>query len=107
MTFGKEMFEAVLDGRKTVTRRFNCLYYKPGGSYAIQPGRGQVGVAVKRMLVRSVRREMVAWVCDEAEARREGFASVDEFVAYWRRLHKGSWDPTVLVWRIEFEVIDV
>jgi hypothetical protein len=105
MTFGPEMFEAVLDGRKTVTRRLNCPY-QPGRDYAIQPGRGQLGVEGKRMRVLRVRRELLAWACDEAEARREGFRSVEDFVAYWRRMNRGRWDPTALLWRIEFEVID-
>lgn len=103
MIFSGELYEAVLWGRKTVTRRLNCPY-RVGRDYAIVPRRTAPGHPVKRILITGVRREMLAWACDEAEVRREGFGSVDAFVARWRQLNR-VWDPTLMVYRIEFEVI--
>lgn len=70
--------------------------------YAVQPGRGKRSVA--RILVVSVRPEMIGTI-SQAEAEREGFRSVAEFVARWLSLY-GSVAWTDPVWRIEFELVD-
>lgn len=121
MIFRPELVEKVLAGEKTVTRRpvkttvngigratsqmpLNLLApcrYEAGKDYALQPGRGKK--AVGRIRVLDVRREPLAEV-DTADARREGFYGGPEFAAYWSRLY-GSYDPTQLVDRIEFELL--
>lgn len=117
MIFAPDLAEKVLAGRKTVTRRprtgsnpsglpggwvdIPCRY-KPGHTYAVQPGRGKK--AIGRIRVLSVRPE---WMTDltEDEIRREGFASQDEFVAKWLAIYgRGSWLD--IVWRIEFELVN-
>jgi hypothetical protein len=123
--FGPDLLPKVLDGTKTVTRRrAGGRDYMPGRTYAVQPVRGQKGVARIRILdnymVRlgriaattgQVRDESddLAWMdpvdYGDEEARREGFATVDEFVAYWERIH-GSWDPEIWVDRIRFELVE-
>ena len=110
MIFKPELIEKILAGEKTVTRRpvkydpagepLPCRY-EPGRDYALQPGRGKK--AVGRIRVLDVRREPLAEV-DTADARREGFYGGPEFAAYWSKLY-GSYDPTELVDRIEFELL--
>lgn len=103
MIFAPEMLAKVLSGEKTVTRRPNhngeCRY-KPGGVYAVQPGRGQKAVA--RIEIKSVWQEKLTQITN-AEARREGFSDRHEFFAYWRRLY-GSRLPFGTVWRIRFRL---
>jgi len=78
MIFGPAMLEQVLSGTKTVTQR-----YRPGRSYAVQPGRGMRGVG--RGLVTDVRLEALGEITD-AEALLEGFPDASAFLAYWGRL---------------------
>ena len=109
MIFGTEMVEKILEGSKTETRRWHdpskpCRYSPgggPGGSYAVQPGRGKHAVA--RIRVVEVGLEPLGMI-DEEAARREGFAGVEEFRGYWRGLH-GWWNPSVFVWVIRFELV--
>lgn len=117
MIFSPDLAEKVVAGQKTVTRRPRTgsnpsgkpggwsddpCRYKPGQSYAVQPGRGKK--AIGRIRVLSVRPETMTQL-DDDEARLEGFANTSEFVAKWLATYgKGSWLD--IVWRIEFEVCD-
>jgi len=105
MNFKPELCAKVVDGTKTVTRRptnGKPCQYVVWGNYAVCPGQGKHQVA--RMVVLDVRKEPVGAITD-AEAVLEGFAGRDEFVAYWRKLYRGEWDPDLPVWRIEFKLI--
>lgn len=103
MTFRPELAALVMAGAKTQTRRLTrgrrCSY-KVGKTYAVQPGRGKH--AIGRLRVTDVRFQRVGEISD-SDARREGFSSADEFVAYWRGLH-GEWWPDTPVHVISFEV---
>lgn len=122
MIFRQELIDKILAGEKTVTRRpvkttatgvgtpsmatpLNLLVpcrYEVGKTYAVQPGRGQK--AVGRIRVVAVDKEelrCISW----HEARNEGFANVAAFLRYWRRLY-GHVNPSQLVWRIEFKLIE-
>ncbi len=117
MLFGKDLIPAILEGRKTVTRRpvkydhsEGWIYgparpcrYKPGHVYAIQPGRGKKAVGYLRVLLVTGPEE-VADVGLGADWRREGFESPTAFVDYWCRLY-GRWEPATRVWRIAFELV--
>ena len=114
MIFKPEMVEKILAGEKTVTRRparpGNSLHgpdwrpcrYEVGKTYAVQPGRGQKGVG--RIRVLAVRRKPLGHYMLTDETLREGFQSFTRFRAYWEHLY-GSYDPTQLVDRIEFELV--
>lgn len=113
MIFRPELAEAVMAGRKTVTRRLvqenpaspwyveKCAL-QVDRSYAVQPGRGVA--AIGRVRILSVARERFdPSKITPPEARAEGFATYKEFVATWKQLH-GNLLP-LSVWRIEFAVI--
>lgn len=117
MIFKPELVEKVLAREKTVTRRpvkyedtgfeiraMPCRY-KVGRTYALQPGRGKK--AVGRILIVDVRRVRlgVAATWPRAEANREGFRVWRDLMNYWTGLY-GSYDPTQLVDRIEFELVE-
>lgn len=110
--FRPELAAKVMDGSKTVTRRLcsdnprspwwrdQCAL-KPGRDYAVQPGRGKT--AIGRATVVSVCREPLGFV-DSAEACREGFATVAEFVAAFAGIN-GVYDPRAEVWRVELRAV--
>lgn len=110
MNFRPELAAAVIEGRKTVTRRIardnprstwsrgGCKL-APGQSVAICPGRGKPAVGRRR--VASVELMPLGWLSDE-EARREGCADAAAFEALWVEIN-GAYDPDVEVWRVAFE----
>jgi uncharacterized protein YqfB (UPF0267 family) len=92
MIFRAELVRQIRTGRKTMTRRPakvepGCRY-QPGKSYAVQPGRGQS--ATCRIHVTSVRKELVGEIAF-ADARAEGFATTEDFKAYWIAIHERTW----------------
>jgi hypothetical protein len=129
MLFKPELLAKVLSGEKTQTRRM----VKPGdvalngfrnpmtpgywigvvthngrtkwqvfNTYAVCPGRGKVQQG--RIFVRSIRQECAADIT-EADARAEGFANRDEFLAAWDAINgKGNRDASV--WVLTFEVAE-
>lgn len=112
MNFRPELAEAVIAGRKTVTRRAvnpdnpQSPYHPDraesivGKRIAICPGRGKrrIGSAT----VAGVTRELFyPAAIDDREAIREGFDDRAAFKATWLDLH-GNVQP-VEVWRIELE----
>ena len=118
MIFKQEMVDAILSGRKTVTRRpakfrqvdegtrnersewLPCRY-EAGKTYAVQPGRGKKGVA--RIRVLSVTRSYMHEL-DDAEVRAEGFDSTAAFQRTWLDIYgRGSFLDAV--YRIEFELL--
>ncbi len=111
MNFQPELARAVLAGRKTVTRRLvsdnpRSPWWRErcglgaGKPFAVCPGRGKRAVARARVI--SASRVALGWL-DEAEAGREGFASVAAFELAFAAIN-GGYDPRAVVWRIEFEL---
>ena len=123
MIFGEKLLPKVLDGSKTVTRRpvkpGNSLHgpdwrpckYEVGRTYGVQPvikdgpGKGRGGKSVARIRVKSVRREPLGHQLTISEAAKEGFGGFRAFRDYWEGELYGSYDPTQLVDRIEFELV--
>ncbi len=112
MNFQPELARAVLDGRKTVTRRLASSNprspwsrercgLRAGDSFAVCPGRGKPAVGRARVL--AVARVSLGRL-DEREAAREGFGSAKEFERAFTIIN-GGYDPDAIVWRIEFELL--
>ncbi len=117
MIFGPDLAAKITLGRKTVTRRpckrdrdgktLPCTYTE-GRTYAVKLSRG--GVAVDRIKVKSVEREVLTFPITWEEASREGFESPKAFEKRWAELYGTGSAGTRLpihptVWRIEFEVV--
>jgi hypothetical protein len=110
--FRPELAAKVMAGEKTVTRRLcsenprspwwreRCIYVE-GKVFAVQPGRGKPSIGRARVV--NCSREPLGVLTNTA-ARREGFASMDEFREAWKEIN-GRYDIWAEVWRIEFEVI--
>lgn len=115
MNFRPELAQAVMAGRKTVTRRlvsdnprspwwYSVCALKVGQDYAVCPGRGKN--AIGRVRVMRVSREPLHLVLNHGEAHREGFPNAPAFREAWKAIN-GGWDDMALVWRVEFEVAQI
>lgn len=113
MIFRTDLAEKVMAGEKTVTRRAvsdnprspwwrEKCGYEVGQRFTVNPGRGVVNIG--SAVVTTVRREQVGELLTDVEAQAEGFPTVAAFEAAWREIN-GDFDPTTLVWRIEFVVV--
>ncbi|MCP4224930.1 MAG: ASCH domain-containing protein [Actinomycetia bacterium] len=98
--------EQMRAGTKTVTRRAVSTWQslQPGDQVlAIEKGmglaKGEHQVPIGVIEIESNRVEPLSF-CSEADAQREGFTSLTEFLVAWRRLH-GSADDG-MVRRISF-----
>lgn len=109
MIFQPDAVALVLAGRKTQTRRPVrrdegrlplSSSYRPGSTYAVQPGRGKQGVA--RIVVFEVDRVPVRPISEE-DAEAEGFDSPEAFYRRWADLH-GARGPNEC-WRITFHLV--
>lgn len=109
MIFRRELAERVLAGEKTVTRRLcsenprspwwreRCAYPE-GKVFTVNPGRGVERIGEARVV--KCERQWLGFLSDD-EARAEGFADAAAFQAGFEAIN-GRYNPTVLVWRIEF-----
>jgi len=109
MNFKPELVEKILAGEKTQTRRAisdnprspwwreECSL-KVNRAYALCPGRGKNQVG--KVVVTDVAQKFLGRMHYQ-DALAEGFGSVEEFRAYWERMH-GSYDPNQIVWKVSF-----
>ncbi len=89
----EKLVDAALAGRKTQQRR-NGVYGYPGETFEL---RGETFV------VTDLRGETLAEMTD-AEARAEGFPSLEAYRELILRMHQGmQWDGDAEVWVHEFE----
>lgn len=109
MIFKPQLAEAVMAGRKTVTRRpvsvNTASPYHPNRvgsarSVAVQPGRGEKAIGRARIVRISIG-DFYPALIPEAEARREGFEDGADFKATWQEIYGDL--RAVRVWRIELE----
>lgn len=112
MNFRPELALAVLEGRKTVTRRLvsenprSPWYHercslKVGKTYAICPGRGKPAAGYARVTAVEL---VPLGHLSNAEARAEGFENSDAFHATWMVIN--GWrnsDPLMKVWKITLQ----
>ena len=101
MIFSGDLCAKVLSGEKTQTRRLKRGYYKVGGVYAVQPGRGKKAVGHIRM------KKM--WPnklgdMSSADVRAEGFDSWQKFMDTFCTLHHLGPCDWPMVWAFEFEL---
>lgn len=99
-----EIWQQVLDGSKTQTRRLRRGYYKEGRTYSVQPKRGCP--AVGRILITGIWERPLACTTD-IEVQAEGFNSREEFFRAFARVNHLPDDWPLLselnVWVFEFE----
>jgi hypothetical protein len=116
MNFRPELAQAVMAGRKTVTRRLmsdnprspwfrGACSLKVGQTYAVCPGRGKNAIGRVRIVAVDL---IDLGTMDLDEARAEGFNSVREFFEAFHGINRGKQhDAYTPVWRIAFEVAEI
>jgi hypothetical protein len=110
LTFKPELAEAVMAGRKTVTRRRlsdnpNSPWWREScrfildRDYAVQPGRGRTQIG--RAFITFVSKQRLG-AMSEGDAQAEGFEDLSGFYATWSSLY-GSVDLDQSVWAVGLE----
>jgi len=72
-----------------------------GGTYQVRTS--FYSKPVCRIRVTGLRRQRLGDI-SEHDAKREGFASVEQFIAAWVRIN-GRWTPDRVVWVVDFEMV--
>ena len=104
MLFKRYLLEKILSGEKTQTRR--PIKRKKGR--AIWEVGKQVGVRngykpfVAYVTIKRRYRQKLGQITDK-DARKEGFANVDEFKQAWIQIY-GNWKPNEIIWVYDFEL---
>lgn len=122
MNFRPELADAVMAGRKTVTRRLvrdnpRSPWWRErcslniGQDYAVCPGRGKN--AIGRVRISSLTQQTLGEAFggfgdlhsgpQNREAMREGFRNAVSFQLAWLQIN-GGYDEDALVWRVGFEL---
>ena len=103
MLFKRELFNKILDGEKTATRRplkkKGVQHYEVGRIYGIRNGYTKYKAWI---LINRKYRQKLGGMTEE-DAHREGFRSLQEFQKKWVQLY-GSWNPEQVVAVYEFEL---
>jgi len=100
MLFKKELVEKILKGEKTQTRRLNGKY-KVGNIYAVCTR--WYSPAVAWIKITGKRTERLGDISLE-DVKKEGFNSLEEFKAFWIKIH-GHWDDDLIVYVYDFELV--
>lgn len=105
MMFDKFCIEKILSGEKTVTRRLSTR--RPGVPGAIHKLKvDRTPKTFGEILITSCRKEQIKDITEE-EAFKEGFDSLNEYLAYFMEvndidiLFRSDW-----IWRVEFKLIN-
>lgn len=92
-----KLVEAAIAGRKTQQRR-NGVYAYPGETFELQG---------EPFVVTDLRRESLGQMTD-ADAKAEGYPSLDMYRDLILRMHKGmDWNDSAKVWVHEFKKADL
>lgn len=103
MLFKKEHIPMILQGKKTATRRvWKRPQVKIGNIYKCKTSMLSREYFAK-VKVKEVYREALYFMTD-FDARKEGYNSIEEFVEIWKKIN-GDWNPNLIVYVIEFEVV--
>lgn len=104
MLFKPYHVEMITSGRKTQTRRiWDRANVRVGGDYAVTTRWYQKSNGLPRVRVTEIRKERLGEI-SEADAEREGYGSVKEFIGAWEQINR-FWKPEQEVWVVTFELV--
>jgi uncharacterized protein YqfB (UPF0267 family) len=95
--------EMILRGQKTQTRRIGTKRWNVG---AVHLAKTQMlsKQYFSKIRITNIREERLGYITLE-DAQKEGCKSVEEYIDIWKWINKGVWDPELIVWVIDFELV--
>lgn len=103
MIFTKEHIALVLAGEKTMTRRLGKKRWTVGHVHPVKCSRFEKARGYVRILDTT---EEPLGNTTEADAKAEGYSSLENYKAAWERIFKTAWNDDLLVWVVTFCVYD-
>jgi hypothetical protein len=105
MMFKKALLEKVLSGEKTQTRRSTqrkpgVRVYEVGEIVGIRAGYTKYTAYIR---ITGKRKDKIGNITED-DARKEGFASIEDFKQTWVRI-AGKWTPGLIVWVYDFVLV--
>ena len=98
--FKQKHLDAILQGRKTQTRRTHKFEWKVGKTYGIRAR--WFAKSVGRILITRKFKQKLGDI-SLADIRKEGYSDIGEFKVAWEEIYgQGSWNPEVIVTVYEF-----
>lgn len=95
--------EMILKGKKTQTRRVGAKRWNVGAVHLAKTQMLSKQYFAK-ILITGVKQERLGNITLE-DAQKEGCESVEEYIDIWKWINKGVWDPKLIVWVIDFELL--
>lgn len=93
----------ILNGKKTTTRRdWKKPMVKVGGIYNCKTQMLSKDYFAKIKVTRIYRQGL--YFMTDRDARKEGYSNIEEFSKIWIEIN-GKWNPNLIVYVIEFEVV--
>ncbi|MBN1683384.1 ASCH domain-containing protein [Candidatus Bathyarchaeota archaeon] len=97
----KEQVPLILNGKKTVTRRFKKPFVKEGETYLIRIGYSKY--LDKKIYIKRIYTQFLCEITEE-DAIKEGLSSLNEYKKVWTKIY-GEWEDTKKIWVIEFNLV--
>lgn len=101
--FKPEHVAPIIQGRKTQTRRIGKRRWRIGSIHQAKLNFSKGSRPFAKLRILAVRQERLGDISEE-DAKAEGYSSIEAYKEVFGRIY-GWWDPDVLVWVIDFEVM--
>lgn len=95
--------EMILKGNKTQTRRIGTKRWNVGAVHLAKTQMLSKQYFAKILII-GVKQERLGDMTLE-DAKKEGCKSVEEYIDIWKFINKGVWNPELIVWVIDFELV--
>ena len=101
--FKEEHINPILRGRKTQTRRVGNKRWNVGAIHLAKKTMLSTDYFCKIRIL-NVKQERLGDISLE-DVNKEGYETIEEYISIWKWINKGVWDPELIVWVIDFELL--